>query len=234
MKITLPPSIEQTLSKVPLFQGLSQKFLEEIASIVHKKEYRKGQLIFQEGDPGNGFYIVASGRIKVFKISPDGKEQILHLFGPGEPFGEAAVFAKRPFPASAASLEDSTILFLPRSAFVEILASDPALSMNMLGILSARLRAFASMIEQLSLRDVAGRLSAYLILLSERQEGRDELSLDMTKAQLAAYLGTIPETLSRVLAKMSSQNIITVDGARIIIDDRQALEDLAVGLRRLA
>ncbi len=201
---------------------------------MQKKEYRKGQLIFQEGDPGKGFYVVASGRIKVFKISPEGKEQILHIFGPGEPFGEAAVFARRPFPASAASLEDSAILFLPRSAFVEILAADPALSMNMLGILSARLRAFASMIEQLSLRDVAGRLSAYLILLSERQQGRDELTLDMTKAQLASYLGTIPETLSRVLSKMSAQNILQVDGSRIALEDRQALEELAVGLRRLA
>ena len=125
------------------------------------------------------------------------------------------VFAGGNYPASAEAIEPSRVLFFPRSALVELIRSEPAIALNMLAILSQRLRRFTHLIEDLSLKEVPARLSAYLIFLAERSTNAQTLELDITKAQLASLLGTIPETLSRILAKMAQQEIISVEG-RII------------------
>jgi CRP/FNR family transcriptional regulator len=177
---------------------------------------------------------VLSGRVKVFKLSPDGKEQIFHILGPGEPFGEAAVFAGEKFPAYAEALTESRVCFFPRPAFVGLIKKNPSLALNMLAVLSRRLRKFAALVEDLSLKEVPGRLAAYLLFLSERKKGMRELELDVSKNQLAGLLGTIPETLSRILARMARERFIKASGQRRIqILDRKALEELASGESRL-
>ena len=133
------------------------------------------------------------------------------------------------FPAHAEALEESRVLFLPRDSFVDLIKRDPSLALNMLGVLSMRLRVFTHQIESLSLKEVPGRLAAYLLLLSGRDNDAEELRLDIAKGQLASLLGTIPETLSRILGKMSSQGIIEVEGRLIRLLDRAALEELAEG-----
>ncbi|MBW2040181.1 MAG: Crp/Fnr family transcriptional regulator [Deltaproteobacteria bacterium] len=221
------------IAAIPPFEGLPREQHEDLARIVVDRSYKRGQIIFSEGDVGAGFYVVISGRVKIFKLSPDGKEQILHIFGPGEPFGEVSVFAGQRFPAHAEALEQSRVFFFPRDAFVELIKKDSSLALNMLAVLSRRLRRFTLLIEDLSLKEVPGRLAAYLLYLSEQRDRSKDLELDIPKGQLASLLGTIPETLSRILAKMIRQGLIQSDGPRIRILDRQGLEELAMAERRL-
>ncbi len=222
------------MGKIPLFDGLPEDQLRDLASIAIARHFAAGRTIFSEGEPGDGFYVVMAGRVKIFKLSPDGKEQILHIFGPGEPFGEVPVFEGRPFPAHAIALQDSQMCFLPRRAFVELIEKNPSLALNMLGILSRRLRRFTQLVDDLSLKEVPGRLAAHLLYLSDRQRGQDQIVLDVPKNQLASMLGTIPETLSRILTKMAGRNLIRSDARRITILDRDGLKELADGLKRLA
>lgn len=227
--------IVKQITAIPLFQGLAADHCQQLASIVVNKPFRRGQTIFSEGDDGDGFYVVASGRVKVFKLSHEGKEQILHILGAGEPFGEVPVFSGEHFPAHAEAMEETRVFFFPRAAFVELIKKNPSLALNMLAMLSRRLRRFTVLIEDLSLKEVPGRLSAYLLYLSEAKNKSDNLTLDISKTQLASLLGTIPETLSRILARMSAEELIQSDGQRsITILDREGLEELASGERKLS
>jgi CRP/FNR family transcriptional regulator len=171
-------------------------------------------VIFEEGDEGRGFFVVKFGRVKVFKLSTDGKEQILHFFGDGEHFAEVPAFDGQCFPASAAAIEKSELLFFPRTAFLALLEQHPTLAIAMLAVSARHLRRMAQIIENLSFKEVPGRLAVCLLYLSDRNGKGDEVELDMTKTQLAAFLGTIPETLSRVFAKMSQDGLIAIDGSR--------------------
>lgn len=221
--------VSDEIAKASLFNGLPALQLEELARICLDQKYEKGQSLFSEGGSAKGFYLIVSGKIKIYKLSLEGKEQILHIFGGGEICGEVPVFAGGSYPASADAIEASRVLFFPRMALVELIRSEPAIALNMLAILSQRLRRFTHLIEDLSLKEVPGRLAAYLIYLAERSASAQTLELDITKAQLASLLGTIPETLSRILAKLAQQEIISVEGRIIRVLDRKALESLAAG-----
>ena len=215
------------LSNTSIFSGLPEDQLEKISSITVGRHLQKGESIFSEGDDGNGFFIVASGLVKIYKLSSEGKEHILHVFGPGEPFGEVAVFTGQPFPANAEAIAKSHLLFFPKSDFIRLISDNPSLSLNMLAVLSLRLRQFAVKIENLSLKEVPGRLAAYLLYLADEQGSGEMVHLIISKGQLASLLGTIPETLSRVFAKMTDQNLIQVKGRSITILNREELEFLA-------
>lgn len=208
-----------------LFSGLPADQLQEIAAICVSKRYVKGAAIFFEGEPGIGFYMVASGKVKIFKMSFEGKEQILHIFGPGEPFGEVPVFHGSPFPANAETLTDAEILFFPRTEFVGLITTNPSLALNMLAVLALRLRRFTTQIENLSLKEVPGRLASYLRYLVEEQQRQDKVVLDIPKGQLASLLGTSSETLSRIFNKMSEEGLIQVEGKTIFILDAQRLKE---------
>lgn len=219
----------EQIKAIPIFEGLQNDQLHHVAHIVRQRSYRRGEIIFLEGDEGNGFFIVNTGQVKIYKMSSEGKEQILHLFGPGESFGEVAVFTGHGFPANAKANVNVTCLFIPRNGFIEIIREDPALALNMLGMMSLRLRKFAGLIEDLSLKEVPGRLSAYLLFLSEKSHDSEHLELEVSKGQLAALLGTIPETLSRILTRMSRLGLLKSDGSRIKILNRSALQKIADG-----
>lgn len=225
--------IEQ-ISQVALFQGLPEEQLKDVAAIALEQKFKRGETLFLEGAVAAGFYTVVSGKVKIFKLSLEGKEQILHIFGPGECFGEVPVFAGGNFPAHAEALEETRVLFLPRNGFAELIHAEPSLAMNMLAVLSRRLRQFTHLIEDLSLKEVPSRLAVYLLYLSDRRGKSATVNLDITKGQLASLLGTIPETLSRMLNKMSQTEIIEVRGRKIKLLDRQALENLAAGEKLLA
>ena len=222
---SLPASHDRMehLARIHLFEGVPPDLLKSLGEIIVDQHFSKGRHIFSEGDEGAGFYVVISGRVKVFKVSLEGKEQILHIFGPGEPFGEVPVFSGEHFPANAEALEESRIFFFPRAAFVGLIKKNPDVALKMLAVLSKRLRRFAALIEDLSLKEVPGRLAVYLLYLSDRRQGGQDLLLDISKAQLAAWLGTIPETLSRILRRMSDAGLIETEGRKIRILDREAL-----------
>lgn len=216
-----------------LFQGLPGEQLENLAGISEERSFGRGKVIFSEGDEGDGFYVVLSGKVKVFKLSLDGKEQILHLFGPGDPLGEVPVFAGQSFPANAETMTGATLLFLPRKKLLELYTNHPSLAMNMLAVLSGRLREFTRLIENLSLKEIPQRLAAYLLSQPVEAPSGDRIVLQIPKGILANILGTSQETLSRVLGKMANQGLIRVNGKTIVLLDREGLEDLSVGELRL-
>jgi CRP/FNR family transcriptional regulator len=219
----------EEISKFALFNGLPASQIGELAKICMEKSYEKGLEIFSEGGVANGFYLVTAGKIKVYKLSLEGKEQILHIFGPGEIAGEVPVFSGGNYPASAQAIEAAGVLFFPRASFMELVNREPAIAVSLLAVLSQRLRRFTRMIEDLSLKEVPGRLAAHLIYLGQRSPTGQSLELDITKTQLASLLGTIPETLSRILARMVQQGVIAVEGRKISVLDPEALEALAAG-----
>ncbi len=221
------------LATVPLFEGLPSKQHATLADISVHLSYEKGQKIFSEGDEGSGFFVVLDGYVKVFKVSPEGKEFIYHIFGPNESFGEVTVFTGHGFPAEAEAISSTTALFFPRVNFVRLLRDDPSLALNMLAVLSWRLRQFSKLIEDLCLKEVPGRLAAYLINLSNMEGNSLDLSPDVPKNQLAFMLGTIPETLSRIITRMTREGLIRTESSRICIQDLAGLEDIVKGDRKL-
>ncbi len=224
----------EIIAHIPLFEALEKEHIRELSRIAIEKVYEKGAIIFSEGEECNGFYVIMEGRVSVFKLSPDGREQILHIFEEGEPFGEVPVFSGHNFPASASAMIKSRLLFFPKHDFVGLIERRPLIALKMLGVLSMRLRRFTALIEDLSLREVPARLANYILYLSNREDDTSsEIELDIKKSQLASLLGTIPETLSRILSKMKRQGIIEVEGSKIRILDMEALEDLADSIIRL-
>lgn len=221
------------IAGLALFEGLSARDLESVAGLAGEARFAKGRSIFLEGGEARGFYIVRTGLVKIFKLAPDGREQIIHVYGPGEPFAEVPVFEGGAYPANAQAIEDSTLLFFPREAIRRLLEREPALALAWLGVLAQKLRRFTVQLENLTLRESPQRLAAYLLDLSERFGGADAVELDMTKGHLAGLLGTAQETLSRILKKLSEAGCIAVKGRRIELLDRPALEALAAGDQRL-
>jgi CRP-like cAMP-binding protein len=221
--------IDAFIGETPLFNGLPREQLEGLSRIAVNSIFRRGDTIFSEGDDADGFYILRTGRVKIFKLSFEGKEQILHIIGLGEPFGEAPVFSGGTFPAHAEALEESRVIFFSKRAFIELIKKDPSIALNMLAILSRRLKQFTGLVENLSLKEVPQRLASYFLFMSNSKENEDSLELDMAKGQLANILGTIPETLSRILSKMVNQGLIRVQGRTIKLIDKKGLEEVATG-----
>jgi CRP-like cAMP-binding protein len=227
-------NIESALKMCPLFSGLDEREIAEVEAISTSKRYPTGTLIFSEDEEANGFFVAISGKVKVYKLSPEGKEQILHIISPGETFAEAALFAGSTYPAFAESLAQTQVLYFSKEDFLSLIRKNPQISLNMIASLSHWLRKFVSLVEELSLKDVSTRLSKYLMDLSAKS-GRSsergiECELDISKSQLASQLGTISETLSRALRKLRDRGIIKVEGKKITILQKEALEEISSGI----
>lgn len=217
------------MKSVPLFQNLPEPALKMIDKILIKREFPKGKTVFSEGTESIGFYIIIKGRVKVFKLSLEGKEQILHIIGEKELLGAVSAFAGGPYPAHAETMEKSAALFFPRKEFLFLIQKEPSIVMNMMANLAMRLHHFTRMIDDLSLKEVPGRLAAYLLYLCEKGECRDTVEIDISKGELASLLGTIPETLSRILRKMSEKGILEVDRRKIKLLNKEALHNILSG-----
>ena len=227
-------TLADQLKRMPLFSSLTDGQRESLAARSLTASCPKGKILFTEGEEAAGLYILLEGKVKIFRAAPDGREAVLHIFGPGEPFGEVAVFQGGRFPASAECVEAGTSLFVPRKTLLEGIGKDPALALNMLAALSLRLRAFAAKVETLTLMETPQRLAAYLLLTSDEQgNGDGGFQLDISKALLAGLLGTARETLSRCLARMAEQGAISVSGRTVRILDRAFLERLVQGAGNL-
>ena len=223
------------LRRCPLFAGLKEKDLKRIRAIASLKKVEKKEILFSDGEEARGFYVILSGKIKLYKVSAEGKEQILHIVSAPDAFAEAALFLEGSYPAFAEALTDCQLLFFPKRDFIRLIEKNPQLSINMIVTLSHYLKRFASLIEELSLKEVSSRVAKYLIDLQMKstKEGKSpkEVELDLSKTQLALKLGTISETLSRTLGKMKAKGVIDVKKNRILILNRETLEELASGLK---
>jgi len=225
----------ELLRRCPLFAGLKEDDLKRIRAIASLRQIEKKEVLFSDGGEARGFYVILSGRVKLFKVSPEGKEQILHIVSAPDAFAEAALFLEGTYPAFAEAMTDCQLLYFPKRDFIQLIEKNPQLSINMIVTLSHYLKRFASLIEELSLKEVSSRIAKYIMDLSMKssKEGKSlkEVELDLSKTQLALKLGTISETLSRTLAKMKAKRIIDVKKNKIIILNREALEELASGLK---
>jgi CRP/FNR family transcriptional regulator len=226
-----PVELDKAIARFNMFAGLTKTQLASLASIAQRRKFTRGKVIFLEGHETTGFHLVEQGRIKVFKISPDGKEHILHVIEPGFSFAEACIFfEERTCPASASALEDSQTIFFPKEALVEELSRNCAVGLKMLGSMATWIRLMAEQVGSLSLRTVEGRLVNYLVVLARRLKipfaNGQTITLDVEKGLLASRLGTIPETLSRALKKLQDGELIKVERGDLTILDAQGLLDM--------
>jgi CRP/FNR family transcriptional regulator, dissimilatory nitrate respiration regulator len=219
------------LKKSLLFSGLNEEHLTEVAAIATKRTYAKGEVLFTEGESAAGFYLIATGSVKLSKISSDGKEKVLHFAYPTETFAEAAFFGDGRYPAEARALEKVEALYFPRESFMGLLERNPRFSLNLIVTLSMSVRRFARQIEELTFAEVPTRLAAYLLDLAAKKsttfQGTTYLDLEIKKGELASHLSTVSETLSRALKKLKDEQVIEVRGSRVVIKNMARLKEIA-------
>jgi CRP/FNR family transcriptional regulator len=218
-------NVAAMLKNIPLFAGLGEADLAALQAIARIRECPRGELLFSDGEQADGFFVVLDGKVKVYKLSSEGKERILHIVHPGGTFAEAAIFGNGLYPACAEALAPCKLLFLPKDGFLALLAGNSRIAINMIAGLSKFLRQFAQQIEELTFKDVPSRLARYLLDLARGRQTTVELPV--SKSQLASNLGTVSETLSRTLRKLSDDDLIRVSGKRVEILDVERLEELA-------
>ena len=216
------------LRKTHLCTALDEQDLKRLLPMVRFRKVKKGETLFLEGEPAEGFYLLLEGCVRILKFSPDGREYLLHRIRPGEMFAEAALFGDGRYPAHGVAEAASVVAFLPREPFFHLLRESPALSLKMMAGLAAFVREFTHKLEGLSLQDAATRLATFL-LKERKRRGRDAFRLDLTRSALAAQLGVAPETLSRNLARLKEMGIIDTSGKAITIHDPVRLARLVEG-----
>lgn len=208
-----------------LFSGLEDEDIDLLAAIIQRQQYSPRQLLFSEGEFATGFYVVASGAVKIYKLSAEGKERVLHIVHSGQSFADAAIFDNGFYPAFAETLTAAELLLFPKQAFLDLLHRHSQLAINMIAGLSRYLRQFTMQIEDLTFRDVPARVARYL--LDQADQTHSAVTLPLSKSQLASNLGTTSETLSRTFRKLADEGFIQVQGKTIRLVDVRALADLA-------
>jgi CRP/FNR family cyclic AMP-dependent transcriptional regulator len=218
---------ESVLRKAQLFASLTEAEIRALCSRVSKRNFRRGELLFNEGDPCSGLFLVASGKIRIFKLSPAGREQILAVEGPGSSFAELPVFDGGNYPASASASEDAEVVFISRKDFQNYCREHPDVALKVLAVVGSRLRRLVGIIEDLSFTTVRQRLIALLLRLT-RGSGtstKEGVRVELTKTHqdLAAELGTVRELVSRNLSRLQAEGFLEVDGRTIIVKDLPGL-----------
>jgi CRP/FNR family transcriptional regulator, dissimilatory nitrate respiration regulator len=220
-----------TLRDIPLFSELSIEQLRMISSISKLKRFKKHEKIFNENDIYIGFYILLKGAIKVYKISSNGKESVVHIVNPLNVFADIPLFEGTNYPVSADALEECLTIFIPKEKFLELIHVEPEVSLKMLAGFAKRLRSLIIQLEDLSSMEVPNRLAKYIlkeIRLSKTEKLVEPfIKLSVPKSIIASYLGTITETLSRAFKKLQNEGIIRVVGKKIFIKDIKRLKELA-------
>lgn len=226
------PSPKQILKATPLFAALDDAEMNSLAARCGIRHYSPGELLFSEGEPCAGLYIVVTGRVRIFKMSVNGREQVLSVEGAGASVAELPVFDGGNYPASASAIEKTETLFVSRADLRAICLEKPEVSLKLLQVVGARLRRLVGIIEELSFATVRHRLISWL-LRQASTEGRPSergmvLTLNMSHQELAAQIGTVRELVSRNLVRLQAQSFIEMNGREITILDQPGLEaDLA-------
>ncbi len=222
-------NIKTILQKTPLFTSLTEPEMNALAARATKKHFNRGELLFSEGDPCKGLFLVASGKIRIFKLSSAGREQVLAAEGPGSSFAEVPVFDGGNYPASATALEDAEVLFISRKDFQNFCREHPDVALKVIAVVGSRLRRLVGIIEDLSFTTVRQRLIALILDLAQASgiasKGGVHVELTKTHQDLAAELGTVRELVSRNLSRLQAEGFLEVDGRKLIVKD-------IAGLRR--
>jgi CRP/FNR family transcriptional regulator, cyclic AMP receptor protein len=218
------------LGKTPLLANLSEPELHNLAARTVRKLFSEGELIFSEGEPCNGLHIIARGKVRIFKTSMNGREQVLAVNGPGETVAELPVFDGGPFPASTLAVEDTEIAFISRRDFHGFCIQHPEVALKVLSVVGSRLRRLVGIIEELSFTTIRQRLISVLVKLAQT-DGKAtsrgvEFFLPSTHQELANQLGTVRELISRNLMRLQAEGLLDVDARQIVVKDLKALSAL--------
>jgi len=221
--------IGQTLAKVPIFSGLTESELGFLAQRTVPRHYSAGEIVFSEGEQCSGLYVVESGNVRIFKSAPNGREQVLSIDGPGGSIAELPVFDGGAYPASAAAVDDVTLLFVSRQDFQALCLAHPQVPLKVLRVVGARLRRLVGIIEELSFTTVRHRLANYLLRLAQKSGKRTadgvEVALPITNQELAAQIGTVRELVSRNLSRLQAEGLLKIDGRNILVRNLKDLEN---------
>jgi len=222
------------LGKTPLLFGLTPVELKTLSARTSRKIFSTGELLFTEGEPCNGLHIIAQGKVRIFKSSLGGREQVLAVNGPGESVAELPVFDGGPFPASAVAIDDVEIAYISRSDFQAYCLDHPEVALKVLQVVGGRLRRLVGIIEELSFTTIRQRLIAALLKLAE-SEGRNgprgiEFQLPASHQELANQLGTVRELISRNLMRLQAEGLLEVDARQIVVKNIDGLKALLENL----
>jgi CRP/FNR family transcriptional regulator len=216
--------LQSRLAAIPLFEGLDEQTLVLLAADSQRLEFAPGEVVFMEGEPAVGLYVVESGWVRAVKMSAQGREQVLQFVGPGEPFNTVAIFTSRPNPATAIALEPSAVWVVPRAVVERVLSQRPEFAARVLENMAERMIYLVGLVADLSLRTVTGRLAN--LLLERAEGGRLERPRWFTQAELAARLGTVPDVIQRAMGRFQSEGLIDVTRREIRIVDEARLRAL--------
>jgi CRP/FNR family transcriptional regulator len=225
------PSIAGTLRRVPIFSGLDDTQVEFLVARTVERKFGANELLFSEGDPCTGLFVVQSGNVRIFKSAASGREQVLAIEGSGSSIAELPVFDGGNYPASAQALNESSILFVSKQAFQSLCLQHPEVALKVLKVVGSRLRRLVGIIEELSFTTVRHRLVALLLRMARAEgktSGAAEFVLTANNQELAAQLGTVRELVSRNLSRLQSEGLIAMDGRNISVPK---LEKLAAELQ---
>jgi CRP/FNR family transcriptional regulator len=220
----------QCLGPKGIFGGLDEAEREVLARRARRERFVSGEMLFQEGDRCLGLHIVASGKVRIFKSSASGREQVLAIEGPGCTVAELPVFDGGDYPASAIAVESTEIVFLPCEAFRAICLERPEVALKVLAAVGARLRHLVDLIEELSFTTVRQRLGALLVDLA-RTRGRkipEGIAFDMPDShqEMAHRMGTVRELVSRNLTRLAAEGLLKLDGRHIVVRDLHRLKEM--------
>lgn len=231
--ITAPSTVRHTvlraaLQNCRLFAVLPPEEISELAAIVIRRDIARGDFLFHEGAPTEGLFVVQAGSVNVHRVSPTGKEQVIHIFRPGESLAEATVADDAGYPADARAEENSVVLMIPRASFLDLLHRRPALAMRMLAAMNQHLRTLVARLDELTLKDVETRLAHWLLKRCPQPlpAGPVTIEIGQPKRVLAAEIGTVGETLSRTLARWRERGLIETHERAFLLPDPPALDAL--------
>lgn len=228
--------VQAALREVPYFADLDAGALRDLSAMARIRPYAKGETILWEGEPCDGLYVVLRGRVKVFKRSEEGREQVLLIIGPGRSFNDVPVFDAGPNPGSVAAIDPSTIGILPKAQILRLVESTPAMAMAVIRILAARMRGLTIVVEDLALRSVTARVAKILLEWAGGRGALAETPVDsgvhLTQSQLAAMTGSVREVVQRALKTLEQDGAIRLSRARINVLDPAALRRWAKAAER--
>ena len=222
---------EELLRTTPIFSRLSVEDRRKIAEVATVRAFDRGEIIFEQESPSDAFYAITAGRVKIFKMMPNGKDLILEVFGPGDPLGAVAAYLGRPFPASATALEETTCVLIPRADFFRLLEQHPSLVRGLLLGLTVRLVELTNRLAELTGGRIEPRFARLFMKLADEM-GRSErggtfIPLPLSRQELADLTGTTIETCIRIMSRWGKEEIVRTDKDGFVVLARQELAQLA-------
>jgi CRP-like cAMP-binding protein len=225
------PTAEELLRTTPIFSWLAPDDRRKIAEVASVRDFSRGEMIFEQESPSDAFYAITAGRVKIFKMMPNGKDLILEVFGPGDPLGAVAAYLGRPFPASASALEATTCVLIPRADFFRLLEAHPSLVRGLLLGLTTRLVELTNRLAELTGGRIEPRFARLFVKLGNEMGRRDRggvyIPLALSRQELADMTGTTIETCIRIMSRWGKDNIVRTEKDGFVVLGQAELAQIA-------